>query len=336
MVSYTNLPNLKAATVPIVPTGAGALAITNATDATAKDARTIDKELYYMARASARGFFIRVISSFLFATGLLSFLAFLSCIDSNDQPKMFITALSVVINTVAVMHYKLIGKLREGKGPLWLGQIGWFPYEGWNETRAIAIEIMVDALRYSDWLITMMLLVTKIYAIINRPFADYSGPFASVETAVAVAALMILIGAFARIGTDESWDFKRPVLACFGYAAYAVSLTCMVLLLWDLGNATQAIHDGYLFRSFFYVWIGYPGVALCSMLWRLWYARCSKAYPDQTYQGEFPEALSLFKDLSFGLLDVWSKGVFAMWTAYTVFGKTLFNNDPADPLEWAR
>jgi len=182
----------------------------------------------------------------------------------------------------------------------------------------------------------MMLLVTKIYAIINRPFADYSGPFASVETAVAVAALMILIGAFARIGTDESWDFKRPILAFFGYAAYAVSLTCMVLLLWDLGNAAHPIQNGYLFRSFFYVWIGYPGVALCSMLWRFWYARCSKTYPDGTYAGEFPEALSLFKDLSFGLLDVWSKGVFAMWTAYTVFGKTLFNNDPADPLEWAR
>jgi len=148
MVSYTNLPNLKAASVPIVPTGAGALAVTNG-----KEASTMEVELFNMARVSARGFFIRVISSFLFATGLLSFLAFLSCMDSNDQPKMFITALSVVINTVAVMHYKLIGKLREGKGPLWLGQLGGFPYEGWNATRAIAIEIMVDALRYSDWLV---------------------------------------------------------------------------------------------------------------------------------------------------------------------------------------
>lgn len=172
----------------------------------------------------------------------------------------------------------------------------------------------------------MVFLTFKIYALINRPFADYDGVFESVEAAAATAAVMILLGAYARIGTDEMWDTKYVITLISGLVAYCASVACLVLLLVDLGTAADCIEEGYFFRSFFYVWIGYPIVGLVSVGWRLGY---KVFYPD--YDGGYPEFLSLFKDLAFGLLDVWSKGVFAMWTAYTAFGQTLLENKHATP-----
>ena len=72
-------------------------------------------------------------------------------------------------------------------------------------------------------------------------------------------------------------------------------------------------------------------VSLVAIVWRL-----IMKWRSPSYDGAYPESLSLFKDLAYGLLDVWSKGVLAMWTAYTVFNVVLFNNAPATPHVWAR
>lgn len=354
VAAYHNLGPLKSATVPIEPTGAGA--IYPYEDRTTQ--QLVDKSLFFWARATARAFFVRSITTFLSATGMLAFLAFLTTINGTDRSKMYITALSVIINSVAVMHYKWIGKIRGYNGPPWLhdkykGQDlkenAWLPFNKWNEKTAIGVEIMVEGLRHSDWLvcalrtqphgharllmtlarcaqITMIFLTFKIYALINRPFTDYNHIFASVEAAAATAAVMILLGAYARIGTDEFWEWKNVGLFVSGLVAYIASGTCLVLLLLDMGRATECVTDGYFFRSFFYVWIGYPCVAAIGIIWRLT-TKCM--YP--AYSGGYAEWLSLFKDLAFGLLDVWSKGVFAMWTAYTVFDVTLFDSAAATP-----
>lgn len=166
--------------------------------------------------------------------------------------------------------------------------------------------------------VTMIFLVLKLYKIIDRPFDDYDGVFHSVETAAGVAALMILLGAYARIGTDDMWNHIPLWRSLSGFAAYVLSLVCLVLLLVDLTIASDGKVDGFFLRSFFYVWIGYPLVALVSILWRLVLSRSG------TYKGEYPEKLSILKDVSYGLLDVWSKGVFAMWTAYSVFVPVAF------------
>ena len=44
------------------------------------------------------------------------------------------------------------------------------------------------------------------------------------------------------------------------------------------------------------------------------------------YNGETPEWLSLLKDVFYVLLDTWSKGAFAMWTAYAAFGMKFFQS----------
>lgn len=333
MAAYHNLGALKAATAPIEPTGAGA--VYPYRDHRMGPQDQAQKSLFFWARATARAFFVRSITTFLSATGMLAFLAFLTTINGTDRSKMYITALSVIINAVAVMHYKWIGKIRSYSGPPWLhdrykgtdlDEYMWLPFNKWNEKTAIGVEIMVEGLRHSDWLVTMIFLTFKIYALINRSFADYNHIFESVEAAAATAAVMILLGAYARIGTDEFWEWKNVGLFISGLVAYIASLTCLVLLLVDMGRATDCITDGYFFRSFFYVWIGYPCVAAIGILWRL-ATKCM--YP--AYSGGYAEWLSLFKDLGFGLLDVWSKGVFAMWTAYTVFEVTLFDSAAATP-----
>lgn len=108
------------------------------------------------AGATARSFLIRVISAFLFSTGILAFLAFLTTINGNDYDRMYTTALSVVINLVACFHYLCIGSIRSFDGPRWMSvkmEKKWSPFMVWNRQIGIGVEIMVDSIRHSDWLV---------------------------------------------------------------------------------------------------------------------------------------------------------------------------------------
>jgi len=179
--------------------------------------------------------------------------------------------------------------------------------------------------------ITMVFLTYKIYAIINRPFSDYNhSVFESVDAAAATAAVMILLGAIARVGTDEMWDIRNVRLLIFGFVCYGLSILCLCLLVVSMGVASADIEDGWLLRSFFYVWIGYPVVATIGIVYRL----MRKCTDETEYTGQYPSGLSLFKDIAYGLLDAWSKGVFALWTAYTVFGVHLMGSPAAVPYAW--
>ena len=217
----------------------------------------------------------------------------------------------------------MIIKIREYNVPAWMIDTKWMPTKRWDENRAVAVEIMVDALRHSDWLITLIFLVQKLYFLINA-----KGPImGSVEGACLTAVIMVLLGAIARIGTDEFWDWKRSMwLSLAGCLCYITSIVLMVLLLVDLGEASKNIENGTLLRSFFLVWIGYPLVGAVSIIYRT-----SMYYADSKYDGHYPEWLSTFKDVAYGLLDAWSKGVFALWTAFTVFHVQLFDNEFAVP-----
>ena len=158
MGAYHNLGLLKSATTPVVPTSAGAIVPpgTIIPPSEANDNMS-NYALFFWARATARGFFVRAISTFLFATGVLSFFAFLSTINGTDHTKMYVTALSTVINAVAVMHYRWIVKIRSYTGPQWLvqgmGKGPWVPVRPWDSNKAVGVEIMVDGLRHSDWLV---------------------------------------------------------------------------------------------------------------------------------------------------------------------------------------
>jgi hypothetical protein len=104
----------------------------------------------------------------------------------------------------------------------------------------------------------------------------------------------------------------------------------MIIIIADIDQAVElnkGVVNVVLFKSFYLVWIGYPIVSAASILVRLFMA-CTKP----GYAGETPEWLCLVKDLSYGFLDSWSKGVFAMWTAYTAFNVHLLNAPAAASL----
>ena len=99
-----------------------------------------------------------------------------------------------------------------------------------------------------------------------------------------------------------------------GLVALLGSCAIFVLLELELFLASDGIPDHVLFRSFFLIWVGYPIVFIGCIFWRI----------DKTDEagtgGLFNPRLSVAKDLLYAMLDVWSKGVFAMWSVHTVFG----------------
>ena len=118
-----------------------------------------------------------------------------------------------------------------------------------------------------------------------------------------------------------------------GLLALIGSLLCFLFLQFDLWSAVYGIPNRALLVSLFASWIGYPIVFVYCILYRIYIV--GKETNRDEYASRFPESLSLLKDVFYGLLDAWSKGIFALWTAYTVFGMSLFGSPPAHPHVWA-
>ena len=80
----------------------------------------------------------------------------------------------------------------------------------------------------------MPLLVLKLYALINNPEHDLL--LGSVDANALCATLMILLGAYSRLGLDELYDYKGMSRTGFmvGILAYLCSVALLVLLLVDL------------------------------------------------------------------------------------------------------
>ena len=296
--------------------------------------------IVYWSRNVARVFINRAATAFLYATAVLSFLAFLTTLSSDtadSRSKRYLCALSVVINMVAVAHYKIIVKIRSydlGAGAadnVKKFEVG--PFAKWNPFLGIGIEMAVDAVRHSDWLITLIFLIHKLYALAGTEANGKPGMgdvFETVEGAVFCAVIMILLSVFVRVGTDEVWDLAKSLKTntCFvpiaALCAWVGSVVIMILILIDIDTAVEnnkAATNVELYRSFYLIWIGYPIISLFGWGARLWMG-CMYT---STYNGETPEWVSLIKDVCYVLLDTWSKGAFAMWTAYAAFGVHFFS-----------
>ena len=127
---------------------------------TTDEANAAAKAIVYWSRNVARVFINRAATAFLYATAVLSFLAFLTTLSSDTADarlKRYLCALSVVINMVAVAHYKIIVKIRSfdlGAGAAEnVKAFGVGPFAKWNPFLGIGIEMAVDAVRHSDWLV---------------------------------------------------------------------------------------------------------------------------------------------------------------------------------------
>jgi len=294
-----------------------------------------------------RIFIVRVTLAFLYATGVLAFLGFLSTLGADsdqgdsdaDRKKRYVCALSVVVNLVAVAHYKIIAKIRNyewggPKGDVFAG-LSWSAFSPHNDQIATGVEMAVDAVRHSDWAITLIFLIYKIYYLAGLE-PDGVTPktgdiFESPGAAAGCAVLMVVLSAIVRIGMDEFWDINKNVVSgIIALVFWIASVVLMILILVDIDTAVEAnkgIINVELYKSFYLVWIGYPIVSLLSILTRVFFS-----FTQAGYTGQTPQWLTMTKDLGYGFLDSWSKGVFALWTAYTAFHVHLLNAPAATSL----
>ncbi len=241
-----------------------------------------------------RIFALRVAMSFQVAAMLLSAAALLAYVKHENLNGIYTSALSAMITFVAAYHYRAILKAR-----------GDAPAVQAADRRATEIE--VDGLRHSDWLVTLPLLVLKLYAVIRSPNPDLI--FDNAELSAFMSLIMVLLGAIARLALD--WGLPMgdmgSVQRLLVFGCYLISCGLLVVLLIDLGTAQVDSESPTLVWSFFLVWIGYPIVAIGTLVAR------SSENPES-------DGLSLLKDISYAMLDIWSKAVFAWWTASICFG----------------
>lgn len=317
-------------------TGAGVLypyhfTSTNESNAEVKIKQALGELEFF--RASARAFLTRTVGAFLFATGAMCVGAFFATTELQHK---YLCLLGAIINFVATYHYHAISKIREGLDIWQLGQ--WsrpVEEEKQEATHQSSIEeFYVDALRFSDWAVTMFLLTIKLYVTIGRAYNDdYNGLHLTPIGAGFLSMLMIVLGGFTRLGADDLWDIglvcgrggsarRLCLVNVAGLASLLGSLTCLIILQMDLWAASAYLGERRLLTSFFAVWIGYPIVFICSILWRICVTARVKSGVGKS---RFEPGVSVIKDVSYGLLDAWAKGVFALWTANNVFGLSVFS-----------
>lgn len=242
-------------------------------------------------------FLVRTTFAFLAAAGAFAFLAALTAIKMGQISDAYVQTLSVVVCCIAAYHYYEIAKVRMGD-------------------TSVKTEFHADALRYGDWVVTMPFLTLKLYAVINSPATAYDSIFANAEIAAVASVLMVVLGSFVRLGLDElsGWRRLSATARIIGMCCWAFSCVCLLLLLIDIGRAAATHKDHHLLLSFLFVWVGYPIVAFVSSVWR---------HLDEV-DTPYDSRLSIVKDASFCCLDIYAKGVFAVYSGSTVFGVAFF------------
>ena len=253
---------------------------------------------------SATVFVLRVTFATLASAALLSIASFVATtsevvlfnnslvkVDYNNS--LYISALSTIINLVAAYHYYGLIKVRT------------------SQSVSKDTELRMDELRHSDWAVTMPLLILKLHAIINNPGHDLL--LQTTEFSAFCAFLMIVLGAFSRLGLDELANIRTigPFTRLTGILCYAMSVLLLILLLIDLCTSYSAVTNTAPIFAFFLVWPGYALVALTSVLFR--------------QRGDtYPKDLAFSKDVAYAALDVFSKAGFAWYTSSAVFGNSGF------------
>ena len=304
-----------------------------------KDPTADVRNMAAIAQNAFRGYILRIIAIAMVVAAVLSAAAFFA---TEKKEERWPCALGAAINLVAAWHYHKMAELRAQPGlhadevPRYLD-------------RHQAFEFYADALRFCDWTVTLPFLVLKLYAIIGRTHngdaagAPYNGIHLGPESAAWLSALMVMLGAVVRLGTDDFADWRHqngwftgPIggsaswwMNAVGVVALVGSLAAFVLLEFELFRASEGVEENRLLNSFFLVWAGYPLVFIISIVLR------RNDFKNNDSGGKFNPALSVFKDVSYGLLDVWSKVVFALWSVHTVFEVLPYYGAPAaTPHKW--
>jgi len=262
----------------------------------------------------------RVVSGSMMLSGIASALA---CIVTDLPESRVGCALSTAVSLVAFYHYGKLISIRDQSGSrVSLSKPGDVPMGQDTSLKIGWQEMAADAVRYSDWGVTLVFLVVELHLLLHGAVEP---KWFGIPWAVTLTVSMIALGAYTRFGTDElvpiRSDQKKSLLDGFarlsGLLAFALACVCLFFVMYNLlGNVTTANDPtgGWIF-AFSIPWVGYGVVSIVSMIVR------------QMFSEGYPEALSVFKDIAYGTLDVWSKAVFGVWVATKALGvnETVFS-----------
>lgn len=284
------------------------------------------------AEKAAKQVGLAFVSRSVFAILLAAFVVSLSALGAaivaqEGDDSVYVAALGTAIALVATYHYYEIAKIRTNGGSGWV--------RPGAEPDDEAAELQVDALRMSDWLVTMPLLVLKFYGVLNREsFGDgYDSLYTSQNVPVLLSIVMVALGAIVRIGfhnvvanlNSKEKELELGWLALVGLL-YVGAAACLVLLIVELHAATDGAPHSDLLRSFFLVWVGYPLVDFVSFFVQ----QCVQS------KGGWLWGVAMLRDLAYGMLDAYSKAAFIAVTCGAKFGVDILGFNASIPLVWNR
>jgi len=272
----------------------------------------------------------------LLGTGLVAaFLAFSSHVGEFTSWSL---AMSAAVNFVACWHYYRIWDVRNQvylgqKYAHWTAKVGRAPAEDTallaaekeHDGRVVYIqETIVDGLRHSDWLCTLVLMTLDLGHL--RTYLHYvtSGAIPdmkiSKEWVASLQAIMIGFASIWRFYTNEARSVLRPdgkhqspsvATMVLGWGSLAVSCALFIVIVWGLVDGLPDTSSAFpshvnadivCLRLLVWVWILYPVVAITPRLAQ-W----------NTPGSEYSATWSIVKDIAFASLDITSKGGLALW-----------------------
>jgi hypothetical protein len=284
---------------------------------------------------TVRASVIRIVFFKLLGTGLAA--AFLASSSHVGEFASWSLALSAAVNFVAAGHYYYIWQVRNQvyRGPKydkWMARVGRAPEEDTalfaaeetHDKKAIFFqEVLVDGLRHSDWLCTLVLMTLDLGH--QRTFLNYatSGTIPNMPIAKewvgSCQAIMIGFASIWRFYTNEARYVLRdgkdvpPSVATMvlGWGSLVVSCGLFAFICWSLLDGLPDTHPSFAshinadivcLKLLVLVWAGYPIMAVTPRLAQ-W----------NTPGSEYSATWSLLKDLGFAALDVTSKAGLAVF-----------------------
>ena len=303
----------------------------------------LSNELRFEAGAAlpvpCRASVTRLVFVKLLGTGIL---AAVSGARATDKDVALSCAFAAAVNGVACLHYWIIWKIRaqslHSTSPysafmLRVGRRADYQTEqADNAEKLFAQETSIDGLRHSDWTATLVLLILDLHGLAAH--ANPTGkPIVIKELGAFMQTWIIGLGSVGRffcnecrrdsrgrwpaVGSKGFWSILVGVgtyLASFGIWLFTtINVTEHARL---PANATESQElDSNVVYFISWVQVGYPLVALVSVLW-LNYGAGDLRDPSRPMPGnQYSPWLSFYKDLFYGSLDVTAKGGLALYCA---------------------
>jgi hypothetical protein len=314
------------------PTGSGILSEEDVKDVfDIADSRVPEKYRFFSddgsCGPSCRAYTTRLVTAKLAGTGLVAALAAQSAVATNHYA--WTCGLSAAVNLIATVHYVIIVLVRSQIMPrkyeIWTIGIDRTKQKCEEEATQTAIyvqESIVDGLRFSDWVATLVLMTLALGADrdkLYKDLPDLTNPTWEVSPwwLAALQVAMVSFGSWWRFYFNEGRDRESCTIQVMAAVTFLLACCCFAVIvtslldgLWPVLTATPPtaseaqITDALMMHLLVLVWIGYPLVFVYARIvnWR-------------TELNRYQSRASTDKDILFGSLDVCSKAGLAIYAS---------------------